>query len=133
MTDGPGSRPRRRRAACDVLDVCDPVDLCCSLGDLLPLQVVGLHLLAGVLRHPLEVVRLRPAREEGGTRPAGWGVVAVRCYRRWASPSTPRCPQSPCCSAYAEQALLTLGLRDGARAGWRRVRDCGRVPATARP
>ena len=51
--------------------------------------------------------------------------AAVRGYQRWLSRFTPRCPGTPSCSAFALDAVESLGVRRGLAAAAARVRDCG--------
>jgi len=53
---------------------------------------------------------LRAASRLVGRAVAAVLLVPVRVYRRWISPWTPpTCRFTPTCSAYAEEALRTLG------------------------
>jgi hypothetical protein len=52
-------------------------------------------------------------------------VALIRGYQRLLSRFTPSCPQTPSCSAYAVDAVRTLGPRRGIRAAAARIRTCG--------
>jgi hypothetical protein len=52
-------------------------------------------------------------------------VALIRGYQRLLSRFTPSCPQTPSCSAYAVDAVRTLGPRRGIRAAAARIRACG--------
>ncbi|MDN5861684.1 MAG: membrane protein insertion efficiency factor YidD [Pseudonocardia sp.] len=58
----------------------------------------------------------------------GTGVVValIRAYQRLLSRFTASCPRTPSCSAYALDAVRTLGPRHGTREAAARIRACGR-------
>lgn len=89
----------------------------CSACDLLLMSLslsAVLQLVAGVLPH---------------RRGADVVVALIRGYQRLLTRFTPSCPQTPSCSAYAVDAVRSMGPRRGIRAAADRIRDCG--PPTA--
>lgn len=92
---------------CDACDACDLLLLSLHLSALL-------HAVAAVLprRHGTSAV-----------------VAVIRGYQRLLSRFTVRCPQTPSCSAYALDAVRTLGPRRGMRAAAARISACGQPPA----
>ncbi len=98
-----GGRSSRDGDGCDACDACDFF--------LLSLQLSAL----------LQVVAVVLPRRRGTS-----AVVAlIRGYQRLLSRFTVRCPQSPSCSAYALDAVRTLGPRRGVRAAAARIGACG--------
>jgi hypothetical protein len=92
-------------------DACDSCDACEGC-DFFLLRISTLLLVAAAIMP-----------RTGGDRVAG---AAIRGYQRRLSRFTPRCPQPVSCSAFALDAVATLGPRGGLAAAARRVRDCRR-------
>jgi putative component of membrane protein insertase Oxa1/YidC/SpoIIIJ protein YidD len=99
---------------CDVpsCDGCDVPDCDCGGCDFPLLRVSTL----------LALVALVAPVGTGGTALV---ELLIRGYRRWLTRFTPPCPSEPSCSAYALDAVQTLGARRGLRAAARHVRACG--------
>jgi putative component of membrane protein insertase Oxa1/YidC/SpoIIIJ protein YidD len=93
---------------CDSCDGCDGCDGC----NLFLLRVSILLALAAAVAPT--------ARGRRGV------LLLIRGYQRWLSRFTPPCPSTPSCSAFALDAVESLGPRRGLAVAARRVRRCGR-------
>jgi Uncharacterized conserved protein len=73
---------------------------------------------------PSSLLQLTRTCCPAGAGRSSWSAL-IRGYQRRLTRFTPACPQTPSCSAYALDAVRTLGPRRGIRAAAARIRACG--------
>lgn len=117
-TDASCDGPSCDSQSCDAQPTCESgggaVSAGVSLLSVLPLVTVD------------RLAPRRPLRRRAAvSRPARYGLAAIRGYRRHVSPRTrTRCRYVPSCSGYGAAVITRYGLAGGSRLALRRVRRC---------